>query len=99
MRPLKIICLAICFGGARSAYAERLTEATVEKLATTNLVRDSVEGIAGLPEHSRSGRCDSCAWIDGWRSQSTLKILTVLTRLERASGRKPRSSTPTAGHG
>ena len=54
-------------------YAERLTEATVEKLAPlTNLVRDSVEGIAearlSIQDQSRCHPRQH--GFDGWRSQS-----------------------------
>ena len=73
------------------AYAERLTEATVEKLAPlTNLVRDSVEGIAearlSLQDQADviRGSMDSMAGDLG----RTMKDLDpVLSRLERASGR------------
>ena len=73
------------------AYAERLTEATVEKLSPlTNLVRDSVEGIA----EARLSIQDQADVIRGSMNSvacdlsQTLKDLDpVLTRLERASGR------------
>ncbi len=73
------------------AYAERLTEATVEKLAPlTNLVRDSVEGIAearlSLQDQADviRGSMDSMA---GDLGQTMKDLDPVLTRLERASGR------------
>ncbi len=73
------------------AYAELLTEATVEKLSPlTNLVRDSVEGIAearlSLQDQADVIRSsmDSMA---GDLSQTMKDLDPVLTRLERASGR------------
>ena len=73
------------------AYAERLTEATVEKLSPlTNLVRDSVEGIAEARLSIQDqadvirGSMDSMA---GDLSQTLKDLDPVLTRLERASGR------------
>ena len=73
------------------AYAERLTEATVEKLSPlTNLVRDSVEGIAearlSLQDQADviRGSMDSMA---GDLGQTMKDLDPVFTRLERASGR------------
>ena len=50
------------------AYAERLTEATVEKLSPlTNLVRDSVEGIAEA-RLSLQDQADVILTVDQWLS-------------------------------
>ena len=73
------------------AYAERLTEATVEKLSPlTNLVRDSVEGIAEA-RLSIQDQADvirgSMNSVAGDLSQTLKDLDPVLTRLERASGR------------
>lgn len=73
------------------AYAERLTEATVEKLSPlTNLVRDSVEGIAEA-RLSIQDQADvirgSMNSVAGDLSQTLKELDPVLTRLERASGR------------
>ena len=73
------------------AYAERLTEATVEKLSPlTNLVRDSVEGIAEARLSLQDqvdvirGSMDSMA---GDLGRTMQDLDPVLSRLERASGR------------